>query len=152
MVEACQAMKLASQNQDVQKDCDRRIRESSKTIGYFEDSLQELRGRQGPSNGSIPSSSSSNSLNNGSGRNTSNATSSRSERSLPTPPGQAGQPVRPGYISNDARGPSGRTSQDSGISMGSNRTPYGNNSGPPSVSSRAGIAPAPKVHYSNLGE
>jgi hypothetical protein len=45
MMAACQAMKQATPNVEVQSDCDRKIRESQRMISYFEERLAELEER-----------------------------------------------------------------------------------------------------------
>lgn len=45
IMEGFHAMRSATSNQDVIRTCEAKIRESNKTIGWFEDSLRELEGR-----------------------------------------------------------------------------------------------------------
>jgi classical protein kinase C len=61
ILDAFQNMKMATSNSDVHKSCDAKIKETTKTIGYFEDSLRELSARRtslGPSTMSSTSNSS----------------------------------------------------------------------------------------------
>jgi classical protein kinase C len=46
ILEGFQAMRNATQNQDVIRTCDAKIREAQRTIGWFEESVRELEGRR----------------------------------------------------------------------------------------------------------
>ncbi|GAA5981589.1 hypothetical protein JCM11641_004108 [Rhodosporidiobolus odoratus] len=71
ILEGFQAMRAATKNQDVIRTCEAKIRESGKTIGWFEESVRELEGR---ARGSMDS-----------GR-ASPASVQSAERALPAPP------------------------------------------------------------------
>lgn len=76
ILEGFQAMRAATSNQDVIRTCEAKMRESAKTIGWFEQSLQELQGR----------------AHDGTGRSSSPAGSleqSRNRNLPPPPPGAA---------------------------------------------------------------
>ncbi|BGO95625.1 hypothetical protein NBRC10512_006792 [Rhodotorula toruloides] len=51
ILEGFQAMRNATQNQDVIRTCDAKIREAQRTIGWFEDSVRELEGRRAAATG-----------------------------------------------------------------------------------------------------
>ena len=129
MMDAAQAMKRASTNEDVRNDCDKRLRESATNMGYFQNLLLELERRA-----STASLASSSSFPSDSTPPTSVSGSSYKNRALPTPPGPPG---RPGMNT-------GRQSDES--SMHSSRTRQSE-----AKSSTSPLPPAPKVHYSNLG-
>lgn len=130
MMDAAQAMKRASTNEDVRNDCDKRLRESATNMGYFQNLLLELEGRA-----STASLASSSSLQSDSTPLTSISGSSYKNRALPTPPGPAGRPGMSTY---------GRQSDES--SMHSGRPKQSD-----SKSSTSPLPPAPRIHYSNLG-
>jgi hypothetical protein len=91
MLEGFQAMRSATSNSDVIRTCEAKMRESARTIGWFEESLRELedrlaaegQGAQGMQGGSF-----------GMG------TADPRMRSLPPPPPGAG----PSYVSETQRG------------------------------------------------
>lgn len=74
LLEGYQALRSATTNNDVIRSCEAKMRESTKSIGWFEESLREIEARS--SAASCPGSSSGNTR----------------ERSLPTPPGSASAP------------------------------------------------------------
>lgn len=129
-----QSMKSATVNVDVQKSCDAKIKESTRTIGFFEASLRELEARSsgGSSRSSLlPSSSSNTSVT--SFNSDPRRSSADPRRTLPQPPGPPSwQPgSHPNYPPPDGPAPSGdpRFGQD--------------------VTNRA--VPPPKPNLSNLG-
>ncbi|GAA6008288.1 hypothetical protein JCM10207_000074 [Rhodosporidiobolus poonsookiae] len=94
ILEGFQAMRNATTNQDVIRTCEAKIRESGRTIGWFEESLRELEGRAAHGRGSFDSS----------GGRASPANSA--EKALPgPPPGAAPSYVQPqGYGAQGAHG------------------------------------------------
>lgn len=136
MMDAAQAMKRASTNEDVRNDCDKRLRESTTNMQYFENLLRELENRASSSSVSLASSAS---VASSSTAPTSVSSANARGRALPMPPGQQGRPGMDPY---------GRQGTDSSLSVASSsRT--SNTQGRPSDSP---LPPPPKVHYSNLGQ
>ena len=128
ILDGLQSMKKVTANADVLKSCDAKIKESSKTIGYFEDSLRELQSRGGG-------------VNSGPGGRMGPATPTNAnypyapqQPPIPLPGSSSGQSINAWPESAGAY----RSSHDSGISM----------------TSRDSHAQQPVRHkpvYSNLG-
>lgn len=126
-------MRTATTNSDVIRTCEAKMRESGRTIGWFEQSLRDLEGRSSPG---PTTSNSSNSL------NSTASNDPRINRNLPPPPPGAG----PGYaqqqygtMGGGAGG--GSLPPGAGIPGGS----YGGKVGGDGPDSR------PKPVYTNLG-
>ncbi|GAA5944436.1 hypothetical protein JCM10213_002653 [Rhodosporidiobolus nylandii] len=104
ILEGFQAMRAATTNQDVIRTCEAKIRESGRTIGWFEESVRELEGR---ARGSMDSG----------GRHSPAGSIGGSERSLPPPPPGAA----PSYAQPQAygaAGPHGRAEAGDAASAG----------------------------------
>jgi hypothetical protein len=122
ILEGFQAMRAATNNQDVIRTCDAKIRESGKTIGWFEESVRELEGR---GRGSFES-----------GRASPASVEGGARGQYPTPPPGAA----PSYQSQGygAQGPPGRQEARDAASAG----------GP---GGQAVFGGKTKVQYTNLG-
>ncbi|GAA5821040.1 hypothetical protein JCM11251_001933 [Rhodosporidiobolus azoricus] len=88
ILEGFQAMRAATTNQDVIRTCEAKIRESGRTIGWFEESVRELEGRAAAGGGAIQG--------RGSFDSTGRASPASGDRHLPNPPpGAAPSYVQP---------------------------------------------------------
>lgn len=129
MLEGYQAMRQATTNSDVIRACESKIRESGKTIGWFEESLRDLESRMnGTGTGGMG----------GSGSSSQSRTAGKAlgeedprMRTLPPPPPGAAA----GYVGQNQYGPPGSSQLPSG----------GSGSG-------GEVAVRPKVTYTSLGE
>ncbi|GAA5901875.1 hypothetical protein JCM6882_008697 [Rhodosporidiobolus microsporus] len=95
ILEGFQAMRAATTNQDVIRTCEAKIRESGRTIGWFEESVRELEGRAAAGGGAIQG--------RGSFDSAGRASPAGGERNLPNPPPGAA----PSYVQPQVYGAQG---------------------------------------------
>ncbi|GAA5863608.1 hypothetical protein JCM8547_003664 [Rhodosporidiobolus lusitaniae] len=99
ILEGFQAMRAATNNQDVIRTCEAKIRESGRTIGWFEESLRELEGRASGGNGGAGASVQGRGSFDSQGR----ASPAGDSRSMPPPPPGAA----PSYVQPQVYGAQG---------------------------------------------